>query len=103
MPHDKIDDILASEIRQLEQTGRQKGHESVIRGVIPARNGRGPRFLLEGYGDQPFLRMNSNNYLGMSFRDEAIALAPLTSKADWDHWFEIMLVGHFSAADIPAC
>ncbi len=73
MPHDKIDDILASEIRQLEQTGRQKGRESVIRGVIPARDGQGPRFLLEGYGDQPFLRMNSNNYLGMSFRDEVIA------------------------------
>ena len=37
------------------------------------------------------------------FRDEVIALAPLTSKADWDHWFEIMLVGHFSAGDVPAC
>jgi hypothetical protein len=37
------------------------------------------------------------------FRDEVIALAPLTSKADWDHWFEIMLVGHFTAGDVPAC
>ncbi len=37
------------------------------------------------------------------FRDEAIELAPLTGKADWDHWFEIVLVGHFSAGDIPAC
>ncbi|MDH3913181.1 MAG: hypothetical protein OEU09_17995, partial [Rhodospirillales bacterium] len=37
------------------------------------------------------------------FRDEAIEFAPLTAKADWDHWFEIMLVGHFSAGDIPAC
>ncbi len=37
------------------------------------------------------------------FRDEAIEFAPLTAKADWDHWFEIMLVGHFSAGDIPTC
>ena len=37
------------------------------------------------------------------FRDEAIELAPLTSKADWDHWFDIVLVGHFSSGDIPAC
>jgi hypothetical protein len=37
------------------------------------------------------------------FRDEAIELAPLTAKADWDHWFDIVLTGHFSAGDIPAC
>ncbi len=37
------------------------------------------------------------------FSDEVIELAPLTSKADWDHWFSIVLVGHFSSGDIPAC
>ncbi len=37
------------------------------------------------------------------FRDEAIELAPLTGKADWDHWFDILLVGHFSSGDVPAC
>jgi hypothetical protein len=37
------------------------------------------------------------------FHDEAIALAPLTGKADWDHWFDIVLVGHFSSGDVPAC
>jgi hypothetical protein len=37
------------------------------------------------------------------FRDETIELAPLTGKADWDHWFDIVLVGHFSSGDIPAC
>ena len=37
------------------------------------------------------------------FRDEAIELAPLTTKADWDHWFDIVLVGHFSSGDVPAC
>ncbi len=40
---------------------------------------------------------------GAVFRDEAIELAPLTGKADWDHWFDIVLVGHFSSGDIPAC
>ena len=37
------------------------------------------------------------------FRDEAIELAPLTGKADWDHWFDIVLVSHFSSGDVPAC
>ena len=37
------------------------------------------------------------------FRDDAIELAPLTDKADWDHWFDIVLVGHFSSGDVPAC
>ncbi len=37
------------------------------------------------------------------FHDEAIELAPLTGKADWDHWFDIVLVGHFSSGDVPAC
>jgi hypothetical protein len=37
------------------------------------------------------------------FHDEAIELAPLTGKADWDQWFDIVLVGHFSSGDIPAC
>ena len=36
-------------------------------------------------------------------RNEAIELAPLTGKADWDHWFDIVLPGHFSSGDIPAC
>ncbi len=37
------------------------------------------------------------------FRDEVIELAPLTGKADWDRWFDIVLVGHFSSGDVPAC
>jgi len=40
---------------------------------------------------------------GAVFRDEAIELAPLTGKADWDHWFDVVLVGHFASGDIPAC
>ena len=37
------------------------------------------------------------------FRDEAIELAPLTSKADWDYWFETVLTGHFTSGQVPAC
>lgn len=37
------------------------------------------------------------------FRDEAIELAPLTGKADWNHWFDTVMSGHFSSGDIPAC
>ncbi len=36
-------------------------------------------------------------------RDEAIELAPLTGKANWDHWFDIVLTAHFSSGDVPAC
>jgi glycine C-acetyltransferase len=65
--------VLAQRLGELEQAGRLKGKESVIRQVIPARDGKGPRFLLEGEGDKAFLRMNSNSYLGMSLRDDVIA------------------------------
>lgn len=40
---------------------------------------------------------------GAVFRDETIELAPLTGKVDWDHWFDVVLVGHFSSGDVPAC
>ncbi|MDH3473553.1 MAG: hypothetical protein OEM59_07660 [Rhodospirillales bacterium] len=40
---------------------------------------------------------------GAVFQDETVALAPLTGAADWHHWFDIVLVGHFFSGDIPAC
>lgn len=42
---------------------------------------------------------------GAIFRHGAIELAPLTAKADWDKWFNTILIGyrHFTSADIPAC
>jgi glycine C-acetyltransferase len=62
----KIEALLAAKLAELEAAGRLKGVEKVVAGVIPAANGLGPRFLLRGYGDRPFLRMNSNSYLGLS-------------------------------------
>ena len=72
MPHSRLEQLLEAEVRQMTQAGTRKGMETVIRGVIPARDKKGPRYLLQGHGDKPFLRMNSNSYLGMSFRQEAI-------------------------------
>ncbi|MFQ5971154.1 MAG: aminotransferase class I/II-fold pyridoxal phosphate-dependent enzyme [Alphaproteobacteria bacterium] len=73
MPHDRIEEILLSQVRDLDRAGTRKGRESVISAVIPPRDGKGPRFLLEGHGDKPFLRMNSNSYLGLSFQNEVVA------------------------------
>jgi glycine C-acetyltransferase len=65
----------------MAQSGRLKGDESPIRGVIPARDGHGPRYLIEGEGDTPFLRMNSNSYLGMALRAEIVAAEEKTAAA----------------------
>jgi glycine C-acetyltransferase len=73
MPTQGLKQALASRLNELEQAGRLKGAESVITGVIPARAGRGPRYLLEGEGEKPFLRMNSNSYLGLSFQADVMA------------------------------
>jgi glycine C-acetyltransferase len=62
----KIETLLATKLVDLERAGRLKGQERIIVGVIPAASGIGPRFLLRGYGNRPFLRMSSNSYLGLS-------------------------------------
>ena len=73
MPHERIESVLLGELKRLEAEGRRKGKETVITRVLPPSGGRGPRVLIEGEGDKPFLRMNSNGYLGLSLRDEMIA------------------------------
>jgi glycine C-acetyltransferase len=73
MPHERIESILLGELKRLEAEGRRKGKETVATGILPPSGARGPRFLIEGEGDKPFLRMNSNGYLGLSLRPEIIA------------------------------
>ena len=73
MPLDRLEAQLKARVDELETAGVRKGHEAVVTEVLPARQGRGPRFLIEGEGDKPFLRMNSNSYLGLSFQSELIA------------------------------
>jgi len=73
MPIQGLSQALASKLNEMKQAGRLKGKETVIRGIVPPGAGKGRRYLLDGEGDKPFLRMNSNNYLGMSFRPEIVA------------------------------
>jgi glycine C-acetyltransferase len=73
MPHERMESILLGELKRLEAEGRRKGAETVATRVLPASGTRGPRFLIEGEGDKPFLRMNSNGYLGLSLRPEIVA------------------------------
>lgn len=73
MGAERLEKKLAERLSELGHAGRLKGAESVITGVIPADGQKGPRFLLEGYGAQPFLRMNSNSYLGLSLDAEVKA------------------------------
>jgi len=73
MAAERLERKLEERLAELGRSGRLKGDELIITGVIPAADGKGPRFLLEGYGAQPFLRMNSNSYLGLSFDAEVRA------------------------------
>jgi len=73
MPHDRVEASLRREIEKLAAEGRRKGAEAVIAGFVPASGKHGPRFLIAGEGDKPFLRMNANNYLGLSLEAQIIA------------------------------
>ena len=44
----------------------------VITGVTQSHDSKGPRYLIEGYGDMEFIRMNSNSYLGMGLKPDVI-------------------------------
>ena len=73
MPTSRLTPLLETKLDALRQSGRFKGAETVVRGLLPPHDGKGPRYLLEGYGDRPFLRMNSNSYLGLSLDRAVIA------------------------------
>jgi len=73
MPIQGLSQALASKLDEMKQAGRLKGRETIIRGIVPPGPSTGRRYLLEGEGEKAFLRMNANNYLGLSFRPELIA------------------------------
>lgn len=66
MPLSRLTPVLRQQVETLEQEGRRKGQEAVVVGVLSRQGTKGPRYLLEGQGDKPFIRMNSNSYLGLS-------------------------------------
>lgn len=72
MTLNKLNKSLLALVNEMEKSGRAKGEEKVIREVIPASSEKGPRYLLEGYGDKEFIRMNANSYLGLSLRKDMI-------------------------------
>ena len=57
MPLDRLEPVLARELRTLERSGRRKGAEQAVTGIVPAAEGRGPRVTLAGEGERGFLRM----------------------------------------------
>ena len=81
MPMDRLIAVVDGLVAGLERQGTAKGAEVVVREVIPPRDGQGPRFLLEGHGDKPFIRMNANSYLGLSLHSEVIEAEEVTARA----------------------
>ena len=68
----KIEKVLSKGLDELKEKGTIKGKETVITGIKQARESKGPRYFIEGYGNKEFLMMNSNSYLGMGLRKEVI-------------------------------
>ena len=61
----KLDAALVQDVKDLEAEGRAKAPERVLDGYVAPRDGRGPRYTIEGSAGE-FLRMNSNSYLSLS-------------------------------------
>ena len=81
MPMDRLTGVVNGLVARMEEQGTAKGAEVVVREVIPAAGDTGPRFLLEGQGDKPFIRMNANSYLGLSLHPDVIAAEEATARA----------------------
>jgi len=67
-----VEKVLSRILEKLKSEGRSKGKEYIITKVKKAEGEKGPRYFLMGKGEQEFIRMNSNSYLGMSLREEII-------------------------------
>ncbi|MXV95460.1 MAG: aminotransferase class I/II-fold pyridoxal phosphate-dependent enzyme [Gemmatimonadetes bacterium] len=81
MPMDRLIPVVEGLVAGMEQQGTAKGAENVVREVVPPQGGQGPRFLLEGQGDKPFIRMNANSYLGLSLHPEVIEAEEVTARS----------------------
>ncbi len=68
----KIEKTIGGNLEDLYSSGRAKGEEKVIVDVKKAGRDHGPRYILRGFGDQAFIKMNANSYLGLSLREDMI-------------------------------
>ena len=66
MSINRLEQKLMEKLTDLETKGTLKGREMIITSIKPPEGDKGPRYLLQGHGDQEFIRMNSNAYLGLS-------------------------------------
>ncbi|MBM2830764.1 MAG: aminotransferase class [Gammaproteobacteria bacterium] len=62
----KIEAFLTDKLADVKARGAFKGEEKIITGVKAPESGFGQRYMLKGFGDRAFLRMNSNSYLGLA-------------------------------------
>ena len=72
MPAVKLEKIISDSLSELRNSGRLKGAEDVITGIIRGEDGKGPRYLIGGMGSREFIKMDSNSYLGLSLNEEVI-------------------------------
>ncbi len=72
MALERLNTALNKNLEELRTTGRDKGAELVIREIKKGKGKFGARYILEGYGEQEFIKMNANSYLGMSMNPEVI-------------------------------
>lgn len=73
MAANKLEKVLIASVDERRAKGTLKGREVVITAVKPPAGEKGYRYLLDGFGDREFLKMNQNAYLGMTLRKEVIA------------------------------
>ncbi len=69
---DRLELALNRDLQAVQRNKTAKWPESIITRVKPPEGSKGPRYFLQGRGDQEFIRMNSNSYLGMSMHMEVI-------------------------------
>ncbi len=77
---EKLREVLKTSLADLEREGRLKGKEMIITEIRKAEGEEGPRYFLKGKEGKPFLRMNSNSYLGLSLRKEMISRGEETAR-----------------------
>ncbi len=80
MPSAKLEKVLNESVEERRAKGTLKGEEAVITGVKRPEGEKGYRYLLEGFGDKEFLKMNANAYLGMPLRPDVVAAEEEASK-----------------------